>query len=82
MYTGKLAFVQVMEHLPWHHFHGCVKRYNGDHKVKSFPCTDQYQCLAFTQLTYRASFRDIEVRPRAQAVYRSTTVLDQLRSSS
>ena len=67
MYTGKLVFTQVMEHLPWHHFHGCVKRYNGNHKVKSFRCTDQYRCMAFAQLTYRASLRDIEVCLRAQS---------------
>ena len=67
MYSGKLVFAQIMEHLPWHHFHGCVNRYHGNHKVKSFRCTDQYRCMAFAQLTYRASLRDIEVCLRAQA---------------
>ena len=67
MYSGKLVFAQIMEHLPWHQFHDCVKRYNGNHKVKSFRCTDQYRCMAFAQLTYRASLRDIEVCLRAQS---------------
>lgn len=67
MYTGKLVFTQIMEHLPWHQFHACVKRYNGNHKVKSFRCTDQYRCMAFAQLTYRTSLRDIEVCLRAQS---------------
>ena len=67
MYTGKLVFTQVMEHLPWHHFHNCVKQYNGNHKAKSFRCTDQFRCMAFAQLTYRTSLRDIEVCLRAQS---------------
>ena len=67
MYTGKLVFTQVMEHLPWHQFHNCVKRYNGNHKAKSFRCTDQFRCMAFAQLTYRTSLRDIEVCLRAQS---------------
>ena len=67
MYTGKLVFTQVMEHLPWHQFHNCVKRYNGNHKAKSFRCTDQFRCMAFAQLTYRTSLRDIEVCLRVQS---------------
>ena len=68
MYTGKLVFTQVMEHVPWHQFHNCVKRYNGNHKAKSFRCTDQFRCMAFAQLTYRTSLRDnIEVCLRAQS---------------
>ena len=67
MYTGKLVFTQVMEHLPWHQFHNCVKQYNGNHKIKSFRCTDQFRCMAFAQLTYRTSLRDIEVCLRAQS---------------
>ena len=67
MYTGKLVFTQVMEHLPWHQFHNCVKQYNGNHKAKSFRCTDQFRCMAFAQLTYRTSLRDIEVCLRAQS---------------
>ena len=66
MYTGKIVFSQVMEHLPLHAFHQCVSRYNGDFKVKEFSCLDQYLCMAFAQLTYRESLRDIEACLRAQ----------------
>jgi hypothetical protein len=66
MYTGKLIFSQVMEHLPLHVFHQCVDRYHGDFKVKEFTCLDQYLCMAFAQLTYRESLRDIEACLHAQ----------------
>jgi hypothetical protein len=66
MYTGKLVFSQVMEHLPLHVFHQCVDRYNGNFKIKEFSCLDQYLCMAFAQLTYRESLRDIESCLRAQ----------------
>jgi uncharacterized protein DUF4372/DDE family transposase len=67
MYTGKLVFAQLMEHLPLHTFRRCVARYRGEHKVKSFSCLDQYLCMAFAQLTYRESLRDIEACLRAQS---------------
>jgi hypothetical protein len=57
MYTGKLVFSQVMEHLPLHVFHQCVDRYNGNFKVKEFTCLDQYLCMAFAQLTYHMGIR-------------------------
>ncbi len=66
MYTDSLIFSQVMEHLPMHTFRRCVQRYRGNHKIKSFSCLDQYRCMAFAQLTYRESLRDIEVCLRAQ----------------
>ena len=66
MYTGKIVFSQVMEHLPLHLFHQCVERYRGNFKVKEFSCLDQYLCMAFAQLTYRESLRDIEACLRAQ----------------
>lgn len=66
MYSGKLIFSQVMEHLPLHTFHQCVSRYDGNHKIKDFTCLDQYLCMAFAQLTYRESLRDIEACLRAQ----------------
>jgi len=66
MYTGKLIFSQVMEHLPMHQFRSCVQRYQGNHRVKDFTCRDQYYCMAFAQLTYRESLRDIEACLRAQ----------------
>ena len=67
MFTGKLVFSQVMDHLPLHTFRRCVARYGGHHKVQSFSCLDQYLCMAFAQLTYRESLRDIEACLRAQA---------------
>jgi hypothetical protein len=66
MYAGRLIFSQVMDHLPWHTFRRCVRRYRGDHKIKSFTCRDQYLSMAFAQLTYRESLRDIEACLRAQ----------------
>ena len=67
MYTGKLVFAQVMDHLPLHTFRRYVARHRGEHKVKRFSCLDQYLCMAFAQLTYRESLRDIEACLRAQA---------------
>jgi hypothetical protein len=67
MYVGKLVFSQVMEHLPLHTFRRCVARYNGEHKVKHFSCLDQYLSMAFAQLTFRESLRDIEACLRAQS---------------
>ncbi|MFA4982219.1 MAG: IS4 family transposase [Candidatus Omnitrophota bacterium] len=60
MNTGKTVFSQVMEFLPFYEFRKCVERYHGDYKVKSFTCMDQFLCLAFAQLTFRESLRDIE----------------------
>ena len=65
MYTGPTIFSQVMQQLPWHHFHQCVGRYRGDHKVKEFKCTDHFRVMSFAQLTYRESLRDIEACLRA-----------------
>ena len=66
MYSGKLVFAQVMDHLPMYTFHRAVSRYGGNRYVKSFPCHSQFLCMAFAQLTYRESLRDIEVCLRAQ----------------
>ena len=60
MNTGKTVFSQVMEFLPLHEFRKCVERYQGDYKVQKFSCMDQFLCMAFAQLTYRESLRDIE----------------------
>jgi len=65
MYTGTTIFSQLMHHLPWHRFHRIVKHYRGDYKVKSFRCTDHFRVMAFAQLTYRESLRDIESCLRA-----------------
>ena len=65
MYTGRTVFSQVMDFLPMHEFRKCVKRYRGHYKVKHFSCLDQFLCMAFAQLTYRESLRDIEACLRA-----------------
>ena len=66
MNLGKLVFSQITQHLPLTTFRRCVARYGGEHKVKSFSCLDQYLSMAFAQLTYRESLRDIEACLRAQ----------------
>lgn len=60
MNSGKMVFSQIVEFLPLYEFNKCVKKYNGNKKVKSFTCLDQYLCMTFAQLTYRESLRDIE----------------------
>ena len=67
MNLGKLVFAQITEHLPLTTFRRCVARYGGHHKVKTFSCLNQYLCMAFAQLTYRGSLRDIEACLGAQA---------------
>lgn len=59
MNSGKTVFAQLIEHLPRYEFNQCVLRYHGNHKVRSFSCMDQFLCMAFAQLTYRESLRDI-----------------------
>ena len=66
MNQGKLVFAQLMQHLPLTTFRRCVMRYQGEHKVKSFSCLDQFLSMAFAQLTYRESLRDIKACLRAQ----------------
>jgi hypothetical protein len=66
MNQGRLVFAQLTQHLPLTTFRRCVARYDGEHKVKSFSCLDQYLCMAFAQLTFRDSLRDIEACLRAQ----------------
>jgi hypothetical protein len=61
------VFAQVMQHLPLTTFRRCVERYGGEHKVKRLSCLDQYLCLAFAQLTWRESLRDIEACLRVQS---------------
>ena len=65
MYTGTLVFSELMAYLPIRQFRKCVSRYGGHYKVKSFSCWDHFLCMAFAQLTYRASLRDIEACLRA-----------------
>ena len=65
MNAGRVLFSQVMDFLPLRRFHTCVQRYRGDHKVQTFSCLEQFLCMAFAQLTYRESLRDIEATLRA-----------------
>ena len=67
MYSGKLVFAQLMEHLPLHTFRRCVARYPGNYPALSFSHLDQYLCMVFAQLTYRESLRDIETCLRAHS---------------
>ncbi len=66
MNSGKSIFAQLMDFLPAYEFRQCVERYQGNYKLKSFSCWDQFLCMAFAQLTYRESLRDIEACLRAQ----------------
>jgi hypothetical protein len=65
MNTGRTVFSQIMDFLPLRDFRKCVNRYRGNHKVQTFSCLDQFLCMAFAQLTYRESLRDIEACLRA-----------------
>ena len=60
MFAGQLVFAQLMEFLPRHEFNACVKRYRGDYRSRKFTCREQLLCMAFAQLTFRESLRDIE----------------------
>jgi hypothetical protein len=60
MFAGRTVFAQLIAHLPPHEFHKCVARYDGNYKFRGFSCFDQFLCLAFAQLTFRESLRDIE----------------------
>ena len=65
MNTGRIVFSQLMDFVPSYEFNRCVRRYNGNRHVKRFHCSDQFRCMAFAQLTYRESLRDIETCLRA-----------------
>jgi hypothetical protein len=65
MNTGRLVFSQIFDFLPKREFRKLVHRYRGNYKVRSFSCFDQFLCMAFAQLTYRESLRDIEACLRA-----------------
>jgi hypothetical protein len=65
MHQGTTIFAQIMDFLPKHKFRKCVDRYSGNYRSRSFSCFDQFMCMAFAQLTYRESLRDIECCLRA-----------------
>jgi hypothetical protein len=67
MRSGKFVFSQLMEWLPWKRFQRSVLKYQGDRYVKHFSCSNQFLCMAFAQLTYRESLRDIEACLRAHS---------------
>src|ERR1043165_677863 len=66
MNAGKTLFAQVMDFLPWTTFQCIVALYGGDHRVRTLRCTEQFRSMAFAQLTYRESLRDIEACLSAQ----------------
>ena len=65
MYSGRIIFSQLMDFFPKYEFNKCVKRYQGNHRIRKFSCLNQFLCMAFAQLTYRESLRDIETCLRA-----------------
>ena len=65
MYSGRLVFSQLMDFLPMHQFRRCVNRYHGNYHMKTLSCFDQFLSMAFAQLSYRESLRDIESCLRA-----------------
>ena len=65
MYTGRLIFSQLIDFLPMHQFRRCVDKYRGNYRMRSFSCLDQFLSMAFAQLSYRESLRDIESCLRA-----------------
>ncbi len=65
MYEGQTVFSQIIDFMSKYDFRQCVKRYKGNYRTRSFSCYDQFLCMAFAQLTYRESLRDIECCLRA-----------------
>ena len=65
MHAGRIVFSQLIDFLPKRKFDRCVRRYRGNRRIKTFSCFDQYLCMAFAQITYRQSLRDIETCLRA-----------------
>jgi len=65
MNAGQTIFSQLMDFIPRYEFNQCVRRYNGNYKIKNFTCREQFLCMAFAQLTYRESLRDIQACLRA-----------------
>jgi len=65
MYTGRIFFSQLIDFMPKRKLDRCVRQYRGNHRIKTFSCFDQYLCMAFAQITYRQSLRDIDTCLRA-----------------
>ena len=71
MYIGKTLFAQIMDFIPWTSFGRIVARYRGNARVRSLPCTEQFRVMAFAQMTWRESLRDIEACLSAGGIKRS-----------
>src|ERR1700757_2861585 len=88
MLTERSVFSQLMDFLPKDQFDRCIERYHGNRRVRNFSCLDQFLCLAFAQLTYRESLRDIETCLRAihkklyHAVFRGSIARNTLAKAS
>ena len=65
MNSEQTIFSQLMDFIPYYEFSKCVERYKENYKIKSFSCWDQFLCMAFAQLTFRESLRDIQACLRA-----------------
>jgi hypothetical protein len=65
MNTDRIIFSQIMDFIPNHHFKQCVRRYHGNYRLRTFSCFDQFLCMAFAQLTFKESLRDIQTCLRA-----------------
>jgi hypothetical protein len=65
MNTDRIIFSQIMDFIPRHYFNHCVRRYRGNYRTRAFSCFDQFLCMAFAQLTFRESLRDVETCLRA-----------------
>jgi len=61
MHAGRTIFSQLLDFLPRHHLDLCIRRYRGNHRIRTFSCFDQFLCMMFAQITYRQSLRDIEI---------------------
>jgi hypothetical protein len=65
MFEGKFIFSQLMDFVPWRRLQTCIDRYGGDYKIQTYPCAEQFRVMAFAQLTYRHSLREVETCLRA-----------------
>jgi hypothetical protein len=65
MFEGKFIFSQLMDFVPWRRLQTCIDRYDGDYKIQTYPCAEQFRVMAFAQLTYRHSLREVEACLRA-----------------
>jgi hypothetical protein len=65
MFEGKYIFSQLMDFVPWRRLQTCVNRYNGDYKIKTYQCAEQFRVMVFAQLTHRHSLQEVEACLRA-----------------